>query len=257
MAFEWGQVVYEAYSTLGPRHQNCFQIVLVYQGRMRILLNEETVLLGEGEGIWLVPGVDEFYEMGLSGQLRHAWIHADPEVFPKNPGIRVAAKERTFVSEPPLDRLMKYLLEASIHRVEEAQSFHGMLASACCWWVLEKLGWTDLAHPQQHPSLRRALEYIRKHFSGPIDLVSLAREARISPQQLTRLFHEAFSCTPIRYLWQFRDEQALRLIRDSGLRFSEIADRCGYSNPYHFTRRMTRHFGKSPKALREAFWKTG
>lgn len=255
MPFSWGEIVYEAQSAFGPRHQQCFQMVMVCQGRMRIHLGGETLLLHEGQGIWLVPGVDEFFEMGLQGRLHHAWIHAEPQLFPANPGMRVPASQRIFAGEPTFQKLLQCLMEAPVAEVDDPQNYHGMLASACCWWVIEKLGLTDQATPQRHPAVSRALACIRSCFASHMDMATLAREAGISPQQLTRLFRDDFACTPIRYLWQFRDREALRLIRNTGLRFSEIADRCGYSNPYHFTRRITRQFGKSPRALRQECWK--
>ena len=56
-----------------------------------------------------------------------------------------------------------------------------------------------------------------------------------------------------RWKWwrEHRMEQAARLLGKGSLKVAEVAELCGYGSEAAFSRRFTRHFGKSPSLLRD------
>jgi transcriptional regulator GlxA family with amidase domain len=60
--------------------------------------------------------------------------------------------------------------------------------------------------------------------------------------------------TPARYLWQFRIERGAAMLGETGHTVAEIAYRCGFQNPFHFSRLVKQHFGQSPKEIRRHAW---
>lgn len=253
--YDWDQIVYNAQATLGPRKQDSFQIVVVLSGRMHLTLDQQTsVPLPPGKGIWLVPGSTEFFAMSPTEQTHHWWIHADPKLYRNTGSSNLPPHQRVFDCRDDLQSLAERLLHSGVRQLDSARGYLPAIADAACWWVLEQIGLGGSRPTQDHPAVARALNLIHHAYPEPLDLPTLARRSGVSPQQLTRLFQQSQGTSPIRYLWHYRDEQAVRLLRDSGFTISEIAARCGYANPYHFTRRITRHYGVPPRALRQHFW---
>ncbi len=58
------------------------------------------------------------------------------------------------------------------------------------------------------------------------------------------------SDSPINYLIGVRLRQARYLLLDRQLQISEIARRVGYDDLFHFSKLFKKHFGLSPRALR-------
>ena len=100
----------------------------------------------------------------------------------------------------------------------------------------------------------RARRYLEDHCGEEDCLAKAAQQAAVTPQHLIRLFRQQHQLTPGRYLWQTRVEQGAGLLTATGLTVSEIADRCGFKNPFHFSRLLRKMQGVSPRQLRQKAW---
>ncbi len=84
---------------------------------------------------------------------------------------------------------------------------------------------------------------IARHW--PLD--ALAAHACLSPSQLSRVFKEAFGITPLAYLSMLRVQEMARLIRETDLLVTVIAERVGWC--YHSgvaSRAFRRYMGVTP-----------
>ena len=110
-----------------------------------------------------------------------------------------------------------------------------------------------VASPLPIPLLKAA-QLIEARLAEPLTLDDLARGAGIGKGRLIQLARQHWHTTPIERLWVARLERAARLLRETGLTISEVADACGFSNPFHFSRRFKQRFGQQPSAWRKAEW---
>jgi AraC-like DNA-binding protein len=101
----------------------------------------------------------------------------------------------------------------------------------------------------------RARRYLEEHCAEEDCLKKAAQQAGVTPQHLIRLFRQHHQLTPGKYLWQTRVEQGAGLLTATGLTVSEIAHRCGFKNPFHFSRLLKNMQGVSPRQLRQRAWK--
>lgn len=85
---------------------------------------------------------------------------------------------------------------------------------------------------------------------GDWSLPALARRLRLSQSHLRRLFMQAYSMPPHTYIEQVRLRRGTELLRETSLTIAEIAQRVGYSDPFHFSTRFRRLFGISPRGYR-------
>jgi AraC family transcriptional regulator len=108
----------------------------------------------------------------------------------------------------------------------------------------------DLAQGFTAARYKRVLDFIDGHYSAPITIEDMAREAALSPAHFARLFKSAIGDTPYQFLMDYRVEQAKRMLADPARPLFDIALACGFADQPHFTRIFKRLTGRSPREWR-------
>ena len=106
----------------------------------------------------------------------------------------------------------------------------------------------QIAHYQKLLELR---EQIYEAPARPWSVQELAGEISLSPAYFQELYKKAFQVSCGADIIQSRIDQAKRLLAQSNLTMEEIADRCGYNSPVHFSRQFRKCTGVAPSKWRE------
>ena len=96
----------------------------------------------------------------------------------------------------------------------------------------------------------RALELISHHYAEPVSIDKLATESGVSKFHFARLFQQATGTTPYRHLLDTRLNAAKQLLLRTDLSISEVARKCGFGRPNHFTTQFRNRFSIGPRDLR-------
>ena len=103
-------------------------------------------------------------------------------------------------------------------------------------------------------AVRRLVDHVATVWarSGPriISVPELAAAANLSAGHLHRLFRERYGCGPAYALDLIRLARAATALLRTNATIAEIASDCGYSNPYHFSRRFSLAYGQPPGSFR-------
>jgi AraC-like DNA-binding protein len=99
--------------------------------------------------------------------------------------------------------------------------------------------------------IRAARAYLDRHFDRAVSLAQLAAAAHVSPRQLGELFRRQMGMTPHQYLIEKRMQAAWRLLEAGELNVQQVAERTGYSSLSAFSDRFHKHFGHSPRRIRQ------
>lgn len=92
-----------------------------------------------------------------------------------------------------------------------------------------------------------AAAYVNEHLNDPeLSNGELARVSGFSEVYLRRLFREYRGTTPKQYILDLRLKKARELLADSGLSVNEVAEQCGFSSVYHFSRAFRNAVGIPP-----------
>jgi len=106
-------------------------------------------------------------------------------------------------------------------------------------------------YTRRHPSVRRAVEYLRDNFTERVSLDDLARESRLSKFHLARCFRETTGLAPHQYQKLLRMQAARRHL-EHGMSVQEAAERSGFADGPHLTRTFREWMGVSPSAWAKA-----
>lgn len=96
-----------------------------------------------------------------------------------------------------------------------------------------------------------ALQYMEKHFRGPITLKEVADKVYLNPTYFSGLFRQRTGQTFIERLVALRVEDAKRLLALTDEKMAVIAEKTGFANLRHFNRVFKSETGLTPKAYRE------
>jgi len=111
--------------------------------------------------------------------------------------------------------------------------------------------------PRLAEPVERALDWIARTVherpDAPIRLDVLAKHARVAPAHLCRLFRKELGTSPVACASLVRVESCAGLLERTEATLSEIAERYGYSSPFHFSRAFKQAYGIAPSKYRQAF----
>lgn len=98
----------------------------------------------------------------------------------------------------------------------------------------------------------KARTFIHEHIGEELSLIKVAELTRTSPHYFSEKFKQATGTNFVKYVAQTRFEKAASLLRESGLRISEIAFACGFQSLSQFNRVFKKLSGKCPTEYRAA-----
>lgn len=101
------------------------------------------------------------------------------------------------------------------------------------------------------PHLRRARDFIDRHYQLPLDLDRLSAVACVSKFHFVRCFEATYGETPIRYLTRRRIERAQDLLRLANLTVTEVCMLVGFASLGSFSSRFRQLVGETPTAYRD------
>jgi AraC-like DNA-binding protein len=90
---------------------------------------------------------------------------------------------------------------------------------------------------------------VREDLEASWDVARLARAAGISESALAHRFPGETGLTPARFVRELRCEAAAAMLA-TGLTVAETSARCGFANPYHFSRCFKQVTGAPPSSVR-------
>jgi AraC-like DNA-binding protein len=99
--------------------------------------------------------------------------------------------------------------------------------------------------------LASAIQFMQTHFAESIRIEDVARNAGLSIYQFEQRVQKLFHLTPVQLIHRYRLDEAMRLLKETGLSLKEIAVRTGWCDQSAFTRQFSRYTGLPPGKFRE------
>jgi AraC-like DNA-binding protein len=104
----------------------------------------------------------------------------------------------------------------------------------------------------QGQRITHVLRWLKDHYSEPLSIEAVARQAGMSPSAFHRHFKAVTALSPLQYQKRIRLQEARRLMLGEALDAAEASFRVGYESPSQFNREYRRIFGAPPRRDIEA-----
>ncbi len=169
-----------------------------------------------------------------------------------------------FVVAPPFHNPLPKVWQIPITRADTRRLrrlwerlISGHAGRACAVEPLEWIGRSLAAIPESdwdgkamdiriHAALRR----MEGEMARPLSVAELARGCNLSASAFARLFRSQVGESPHQHLMRRRVEQAARLLARSTLTVEAVAEKCGFSDRFHFTHVFRKLRGMAPVEFR-------
>ncbi|WP_066190992.1 MULTISPECIES: response regulator [Gracilibacillus] len=102
-----------------------------------------------------------------------------------------------------------------------------------------------------HPIVQMILQYIHDHYAEELSVRSLAVKVSIDENYLSALFKKETGDSLIQYIHTVRIEQAKKLLKETTMSISEIAEQVGFLNDNYFIKIFKRITESTPKNFRK------
>jgi AraC-like DNA-binding protein len=250
----FGQVRYQPGGYCGPRVQRDYQLVLLYSGSCDLHVGSSSRSLKVGNVYLLKPGHREHFLFDAARHTHHFWCSAAPAHV--GAALRQSLDAAPPEGQPPSECFTRLVSAAFLLRPGRSPAAEQVVDTLSQALFCEFLNMA--AHARQmsrdDASVVRALRHMEDHLAAPDCLAGARSAAGCSVNALSYKFLAAVGATPARHLWRLRAEKGLELLADTGLSVAEIADRCGFKNPFHFSRCVRRLQSLSPREVRRRAW---
>ncbi len=249
----FGDVTYRPGGQCGPRLQQDFQLVAIYEGEAFIQVDDQQRHLA-GQHIALMrPGHTEFFQFAIAEQTRHTWCAVHPSLVDAPLRETLTTTPFCLPITPRLHGLIEMGLSFAPSDLPSARDLLAQLGlSALYAYAFESE--RAVLRSLTPEAVTKAQRFIEANLSQPIALSDIARAANVSPAYLIKLFRLHLRTTPMRYAWDARVRRGAELLIRSGLPVHEVAEQCGFQTPFHFSRLIKRRYGLSPRELRRQAW---
>ena len=110
----------------------------------------------------------------------------------------------------------------------------------------------------RHEYVVEAIKYIQGHYDNPsLYVKEVAENIHVSESHLRRLFINDLGQSPIEYLQACRIEHAKEMLLYGSDSLSAIAEKCGYSSLFYFSKIFKKTVGVSPTEFRNREFSSG
>lgn len=243
--YKWMQTPGACYDVPVRRYYNLFQ----FMGPAEVEVNGEIVHTRPNACILYAPKQPRYFRFPECVPLSftHLLAEVQPLVemydlplgqvfYPDNPG-EIAELYRKLMrefngTEPHREELLDgYVRELF---VKLSRSIHKEAVQTADYAKLQQLRWQLLSHPECDWTVE-----------------DMAKSVSLSSSRFHALYQKCFGISPIKDVIRCRVEQAKSMLLDSNMPLQFIAERIGYSNPYHFIRQFKALTGLTPGSYRK------
>jgi AraC family transcriptional regulator, arabinose operon regulatory protein len=247
-----GTVIYAPGGCFGPRIQQDLQLVLLHTGSMRVKIDGVLLQVPTGHITLLKPGHEEVFVFAKAQETWHRWIAVSVEEVPLSM-LHVLNELPAYI---PISDRMNRIVELMLLLVSSGLSCEEVLndlgRAALMLYVSEAKHYNTIEII--HPAVLAVKEYIQQNYVRDCSLPLLAKIANLTLEHLIRVFQRDAGMTPIKYMWHYRLNQGLELLRSTGLSIGEIAESIGFKTSYHFARMVKQDTGKTASEIRRESW---
>jgi AraC-like DNA-binding protein len=218
--------------------------------------NDVQKVVGPGSLILLHPGLPQMYPAAKGSDMHQIWMHFKGPIFALLETTGILDPSIPVIELEPVDYWMQKLLQIIGRDTHLLQEEAHLRTLKLCTLLSEAKLHENRKDPncKFHQWILEARERLEAYcITRNPDWELVAREMGMSYDTFRKKFLARTGVTPSSFRANRQIEIASNLLVHSNLTHAEIADQCGYSDEYHFSKRFKQLTGHSPKTYRSRF----
>ncbi|THF79872.1 helix-turn-helix transcriptional regulator [Cohnella fermenti] len=268
---------------IGDRHVSrknigVFDLLFVTEGCLFVGEEEREYEVSAGHALILRPDCSHYGSKGCEVRTNYVWLHFQttgswrpldssespesgdpasywdnfdayetqtfPLVLPQFAKVSHAGK-----AQDVIDRLigLEPLAHRSATRFEQHAAFQQLIG-----YLAESV------EPHRPSQGRRCAEqaaaYLRENYRREITAKEIGESLSFHPVYIARCMQQEYNCSPMEYLLRYRIEQSKRLLLQTDLTVSRIAEETGFNQAAYFSSCFTKIVGMSPRTYRKQYF---
>jgi AraC-like DNA-binding protein len=257
----------------GEQHPNrrnlgIFDLIWMVKGVLYIAEEDKQWELSEGQTLLLLPDRFHYATKPCEVETIFYWIHFDftgdwnvteESAAPAHPiGLpwvnrytiqipQYTAQPSSAMAQHQLQRFMDLSSENRSNAFwNQQQLFMDLLR------MLEERGRKGSASPAMKLA-EKTEAYIKQHYQTDLTNEALAEALHFHPNYIVRCMKEAYHCTPMDYLHEYRLEQAKLMLIKTEWPVAQIAETVGFRHTPYFSSCFKKYAGISPLRFRKQY----
>lgn len=231
------------------------EIFLVLHGKLDFYINEKQYPLSQRQFILVnsneihsIEADEENFTLVLQIPRSAFSEYTDEEV--------ILFKSTRYEKDAELIELMEKMYEAYEkkeygYHLKVLSEFYTLLYILVTKYQVREVGQERIRQDRKLEKLSKITNYMRENFREELTLEGVAEKFGFSPTYLSRMFHRYASINYKTYLLNLRVEEGYRLLLNTDLKISEIAEQCGFPDGRSFSKAFFKRFGKKPSEYKK------
>ena len=229
--------------TFSKGEQDYHIVAIILDGSAKYRMNKKSFTVQKGDVVFFRRGVHYTAKVVSAEQWEHIAIafrtDGDMADFPPD-GVLKVSHENRFIEL--FRQAYGVWSECGIgYKLQTKSILHQILFSLLQENVTRLIG-TNTALL----AMKVASDYVEQNYRNKITVEELATLCGYSPSYFARVFAGVYHTSPIQYVNQVRIRHAKNLLRTGQYTMGQIAQECGFSNVYYFSRCFKQLTGVTP-----------
>jgi len=237
-------------------YHTSYELYYTLDGSTRMFVGDEIFTAATGSFIFIPKGMFHHADSEKNTNNEHIVISFDDDLFNEENKIYLSELLKQRIMYVPKHKLPK--LEEVMYRIErESDGITDPSNPIIRLYILEliirlcqyKERNNSLA-AQKDSEIDRVAEYISANYGEDLSLAVLGKRFGMSISYLSRKFKKDMGIGIVDYITYVRVLNGERLLKESDLSVTEIAERCGYNDSNYFSTTFKRLRGVTPLKYR-------
>ena len=250
-----------------PHFHEDIEIVSVKAGKMAYSVNGQTIMLHEGDTIF-VNSNQIHYSMATEEEVaRYVIFIANPSILRSSVAVEMQAI-MPIINNPKLPYIRFRSENENTHDIFDIMmSLPAMRRDAFQITKRFYAIWEIIMNQSEHygmleqdsdmdihmHSFKKMMYFIQKEYQQQVTLDMIADSGGVSRSLCNKLFHKYVGESPVNYLLQFRVRKVAEYLRTTSYSLSDIAELSGFNGVSYMSEMFKKSFGNSPLNYRKTW----
>ncbi|USK68303.1 AraC family transcriptional regulator [Peribacillus asahii] len=242
------------------------QFVLIVKGEATFQINEEKLVVREGNGLFINSGCLHMAKENNQSGCVYICLNVSPhfvlpqELYTTYVYPYIQATNLPYLYVDANERWGKNILEAIVNInqwIQQKSPYYEIditIQLTLIWQNLIINGF-QLEYNQtemlKNDRMKQMLNWIHLHYAEKIMLDDIARAGQLSRSECCRYFKRVLKTTPLNYVMDYRIQKSLSLLQQAESNVTEVAYQVGFNSTSYFIDKFRKSMNMTPLAYKK------